>query len=184
VLRLGAALQDCNRPREAEEWYRKILNLDPGNRDALLCLAVMREDSDVEEARSLMDRYTVLQAGAAPRLRRALMLPVILQSGEQIDRIRQRLDRDLDELLERRSPMVPNPEFEVGATPFNLAYHDRNNAELLRKIARVCRSMYPARTECARQAIPSGRRLRIGFVSTYFHAHSVGRTTFGLIRDL
>ncbi len=184
MLRLAAALQDCNRQSEAEQWYRRILDVDPGNRDALLCLAVMREDSDVEEARSLMDRYTALQPGPAPRLRRALMLPVILQSSEQIDQIRQRLDRDLDELLDLKSPKVLNPEFDVGATPFNLAYHGRNNAGLLRKIARVCRSMYPARTECARRPFSPGRRLRIGFVSTYFHAHSVGRTTFGLIRDL
>ena len=184
MLRLAAALQDCNRQREAEQWYRRILELDPGNGDALLCLAVIREDSDVEEARSLMDRYTELQPGAAPRLRRALMLPVVLQSSEQIDRIRQRLDRDLDELLDLKPSRIPNPEFEVGATPFNLAYHGRNNAQLLRKIARVCRSMYPARTDCAHQGFSPGRRLRIGFVSTYFHAHSVGRTTFGLIRDL
>ena len=184
MLRLAAALQDCNRQREAEQWYRRILELDPGNHDALLCLAVIREDSDVEEARGLMDRYTELQAGAAPRLRRALMLPVILQSSDQIDRVRQRLDRDLDELLDLKPSRVPNPEFEVGATPFNLAYHGRNNAPLLRKIARVCRSVYPARTECVRQGFSPGRRLRIGFVSTYFHAHSVGRTTFGLIRDL
>src|SRR5256885_9662777 len=180
MLRLAAALQDCNRQREAEQWYRRILELDPGNHDALLCLAVIREDSDVEEARGLMDRYTELQAGAAPRLRRALMLPVILQSSDQIDRVRQRLDRDLDELLDLKPSKVPNPDFKVGATPFNLAYHGRNNAELLRKIARVCRSMYPARTECARRPFSSGRRLRIGFVSTYFYAHSVGRTTFGL----
>jgi len=184
MLRLAAALQDCNRQREAEQCYRRILELDPGNRDALLCLAVIREDSDVEEARGLMDRYTALQAGAAPRLRRALMLPVILQSSDQIDRIRQRLDRDLDELLDLKPSRVRNPEFEVGATPFNLAYHGRNNAELLRKIARVCRSMYPARTEYAGRAFSPGRRLRIGFVSTYFYMHSVGRTTFGLIRDL
>src|SRR5436190_7942281 len=52
MLRLAAALQDCNRQSEAEQWYRRILDIDPGNRDALLCLAVMREDSDVEEARS------------------------------------------------------------------------------------------------------------------------------------
>ena len=59
MLRLAAALQDCNNQPEAEQWYRKILDLDPGHRDALLCLAVVREDSDVEEARGLMDRYIV-----------------------------------------------------------------------------------------------------------------------------
>ena len=184
MLRLAAALQDSNNLHEAEQWYRRILDVDPGNREALLCLAVMREDSDIEDARSIMDRYVALQGGSAPRLRRALMLPPILQSSEQIDQVRQRLDRDLDELLGRESPKIRNPEFEVGTTPFYLAYHGRNNTDLLRKVARVCRSVYSARTECPRKPFSSGSRIRIGFVSTHFHTHSVGRVTFGLIRDL
>jgi predicted O-linked N-acetylglucosamine transferase (SPINDLY family) len=44
--------------------------------------------------------------------------------------------------------------------------------------------MYPGRTECNRRLRASGGPLRIGFVSTYFHAHAVGRTMHGLIRDL
>jgi protein O-GlcNAc transferase len=184
MLRLAAALQDCNKQSEAEQWYRRILDLDPGNRDALLCLAVMREDSDVEEARSLMDRYTALQDGAAPRLRRALMLPAILQSSEEIDQIRQRLDRELDELLDRESPKIPNPEFEVGATPFNLAYHGRDDSALMRKLGRVVRSLYAARTALDRRPLGSGGRIRIGFVSAYFYTHSIARTTYGLIKDL
>jgi len=184
MLRLAAALQDCNKQPEAEQWYRRILDVDPGNRDALLCLAVMREDSDVEEARSMMDRYTALQDGAAPRLRRALMLPAILQSSEEIDRIRQRLDRELDELLDRESPKIPNPEFEVGATAFNLAYHGRDDSALMRKLGRVVRSLYAARTALDRRPLGSGGRIRIGFVSAYFYTHSIARTTHGLIKDL
>src|SRR2546429_1662607 len=184
MLRLAAALQDCNKQREAEQWYRRILDVDPGNRDALLCLAVLRDDSVVEEARSMMDRYTVLLDGAAPRLRRALMLPAILQSSEEIDRIRQRLDRELDELLDRESPRIPNPEFEVGATPFNLAYHGRDDSALMRKLGRVVRSLYAARTALDRRPLGSGGRIRIGFVSAYFYTHSIARTTHGLIKDL
>lgn len=183
MLRLAASLQDCNKQAEAEGWYRKILEVDPGNRSALLCLAVLREDADVGEARALMDRYIAADGGGAGRLRRALMLPVIFQSGEEIESIRARLDRDLDEILSRKLPPVEHPEFEVGSTPFNLAYHGRNNAGMLRKVARACRSMYPGRTECAPRP-RSGGPLRIGFVSTYFHAHAVGRTMHGLIRDL
>jgi len=184
MLRLAAALQDSNRPQEAEQWYRKLLDIDPANADALLCLAVMREDSDVEEARSIMDRHIALQTGAAPRLRRALMLPAILQSPEHIDRIRRRLEDDLDELAQRRLLPIAHPEFEVGIVPFYLAYHGRNNRDLMRKIARACRSVYPAQTEIARRPSAANGRIRIGFVSTYFHTHSVGRVTFGLIRDL
>jgi predicted O-linked N-acetylglucosamine transferase (SPINDLY family) len=184
MLRLAASLQDSNKPAEAERWYRNILEIDPANSAALLCLAVMHEDADVAAARGLMDRYVAADPGGAGRLRRALMLPVIFQSVEEIDSIRARLDRDLDEILSGRLPEIAHPEFEVGSTPFNLAYHGRNNAGPLRKIARASRSMYPGRTECDRRLRASGGPLRIGFVSTYFHAHAVGRTMHGLIRDL
>jgi protein O-GlcNAc transferase len=184
MFRLAATLQDCARQAEAALWYRKILETDPDNADALLCLAVMREDSDIEEARSLMDRYVARNPAGGARLRRALMLPPIVDSDGEIDSIRARLDRDLDAILQARPGAIEHPEFEVGATPFLLAYHNRNNAGLLRKIAQVCRTMYPARTECSRAPATARRPIRIGFVSTYFHMHSVGRTTFGLIRDL
>jgi predicted O-linked N-acetylglucosamine transferase (SPINDLY family) len=182
MLRLAAAFQDCNDPREAERWYRRILEIDPGHPDALLCLAVMREDPDVEEARGLMDRYIASNPGAAGRLRRAFMLPAIVQSAGEIDSIRARLERDLADLVEERPPAIEHPEFEVGATPFYLSYHGRNNAPLLRRVAQVCRSVYPGRSECAPRS--PGKRLRIGFISTFFHTHSVGRTTIGFIRDL
>jgi predicted O-linked N-acetylglucosamine transferase (SPINDLY family) len=182
MLRLAAAFIDCGDQGEAERWYRRILEIDPGHADALLCLAVMREDAAVEEARGLMGRYIASNPGAAGRLRQAFMLPAIVQSVEEIDSIRARLERDLDELLEARPAAIAHPEFEVGATPFYLSYHGRNNAGLLRRIAQVCRSVYPGRSECPRR--PAGKRLRIGFISTFFQAHSVGRTTLGFIRDL
>lgn len=184
MLRLAAALQDCNNLAEAERWYRRILEIEPDHRDALLCLAVVCEESDVGQARSLMDRYIALQPDAAPRLRRALMLPAIVQSNEEIDGVRNRLERDLDELLSARLPPVRHPEFEIGATAFQLAYHGRNDSALMRKLGRVCRSLYPARTLCDRKPFASGSRLRIGFVSSYFHDHSVARTTFGFSKDL
>lgn len=182
MLRLAAALQDSNKPEQAELWYRKILAIDPANRDALLCLAVMREDTDVEEARGIMDRYIALRPDTGARLRRALMLPTILQSNEHIEQIRRRLEEELDELTAQRPSPVGHPEIEIGIAPFYPAYHGRNNRDLMRKIARVCRSIYPTQTDLLRA--PSGGRIRIGFVSTYFHTHSVGRVTFGLIRDL
>lgn len=184
MLRLAAALQDRNRLDEAQAWYRRILELEPGNSDALLCLAVLREDADVGEARGLMDRYIVLRPDAAGRLRRALMLPAIVGSNEDIDRVSRRLEQDLDELAGQRFGPIRHPEFEVGATPFFLAYYGRSPKDLLRKVARACRSVYPAETECRRRPFASGRRLRIGFVSSYFHDHSVARTMFGLVKDL
>src|SRR5687767_1205687 len=71
MLRLAAALLDANRGAEALRWYQRILEIDPANGDALLCLAVLQEDSDVERARGWMDRYVHARPqDAAGRLRR------------------------------------------------------------------------------------------------------------------
>jgi len=185
MLRLAGALRDCNQEEEAEVLYRKILEIEPDNRDALLCLAVAREESSVEEARAIMARYVALQPGsAAPRLRRALTLAPITQSNDEIEEVRHRLDRELDEVLERKWPAIPHPEFEIGSTAFALAYHGRNDSALMRKLGQACRSVYHTRTLCNRKPFASGSRLRIGFVSTYFYDHSVARTAFGFSRDL
>lgn len=185
-LRLAISLQECKRVPQAEQLLRALLERQPNLAGALIQLAMLRfMDSDADEARRLMNRYVERHADAGSRFKRALMLPVILQSNEQIDRLRKQLDRDLDQLAgERLKPLV-HPEGEVLLTQFYLAYHARNNRNLFRKLCRTYRMHYKARTEIGRRVLAhGGAKLRIGFVSTFFHSHSVGRTTYGLIRDL
>jgi predicted O-linked N-acetylglucosamine transferase (SPINDLY family) len=184
MLRLAAALQDRGRHDDALAWYRRILEVDPGNGDALLCLAVLHEEVDIEQARGFMDRYIALRGDAAGRLRRALMLPAIAQSAEHIERVTKRLEAELDELSHGRFAPIRQPEFEVGATPFFLAYYGRNPKPLLAKVARACRAVYPTETQCDRKLFASGKKLRIGFISAHFSDHSVGKTMWGLVRDL
>jgi predicted O-linked N-acetylglucosamine transferase (SPINDLY family) len=185
LLRLAAALQERNRGADALACYQRILEIDPANGEALLCLAVLHEDASVDQGRAYMDRYIHARPrDAAGHLRRALMLPAIAQSTEHIDQVTQRLDGELDAILSGRFPPIPQPEFEVGATPFFLAYYGRNPRPLVAKVARACRSVYPTQTECRRKLFSNGKRLRIGFISAHFYEHSVGKTLYGFIRDL
>ena len=184
MLRLAGALYELGRLDEAEAWYRRLLELEPDNLDALLCMAVVREPLSVDEARAYLDRHVAARDGAAVRLRRALILPAVLQSEEHIDEVRARLDRDLDEVLARRWPAVEHPEFDVGSTAFALAYHGRNDRDLVAKLGRACRAVYAARAEPPLRTRARGQRLRVGFVSSYFHSHSVARTTLRFSLDL
>lgn len=171
--------------QQAERVLRELLSAIPEHPEALSRLASVRfYESDAREARSLMDRYLAARPEAGLRLRRALMMPVILESNEEIDALRSRLERDLDELGEARLAPIRDPVSEVGLTAFYVAYHGRRNRDLLRKFGRVCRALYPARAEAPKRSPAGRRRLRIGFVSTFFFTHSVGRTTLGLIKDL
>ena len=183
-LRLAQSLSEQKLFAEAEPLVREVLAAVPGHREALRQLALLRFfESDGDDGRRVMDEYVRHGADAPALIRRALMMPVILESNEQIDALRARLDRDLDELIAARLPPMQHPAPDVLLTPFYIAYHGRNNRELFAKFCRAYRAHYAARREIGRR--PSrGRRLRIGFVSTFFYAHSVGRTTYGLIRDL
>jgi protein O-GlcNAc transferase len=181
---LGVALESCGRSEDAKGWYRTLLTEVPGHRDTTLRLAHWTEEKDAEEARALIGGL-LSPPDAALRLRRALTLPAIVQSNEQVDFIRQRLDGELDELLHGKFEPIADPVNQVARTPFYLAYHGRDNAALLGKLARVCRKLWPAARPQGERRLPgAGRRLRIGFVSTYFWYHSIGRTTLGWVRDL
>ena len=184
-LRLAISLQECKRVPEAEQLLRAMLERDPNLSGALIQLAMLHfVAGDAADARRLMDRYVARHADAGSRLKRALMLPVILESNGEIDRLRKQLERDLDQLATERLKPLAHPEGEVLLTQFYLAYHARNNRNLFRKLCRTVRAHYKARTEIGRRPFAHGAKLRIGFVSSFFHSHSVGRTTYGLIRDL
>ena len=184
MYQLGVELEACGRRDDAQGWYRALLDEVPGHRDTILRLAHCTEEKDAGAARALIERL-ISPADAALRLRRALTLPAIPQSNEEIDSIRRRVEGELDELAQGKFEPIADPVNQVARTPFYLAYHGRDNAALFGKLARVSRKLWPApRTQCARRAPRAGRRLRIGFVSTYFYYHSIGRTTLGLVRDL
>jgi CRISPR-associated protein Csy1 len=180
-----SALED---PSGADEWYRRALALAPDDPSVLSkAIRFLYLESRIEEARALADR----RQGAAPddpvhRIERALLLPAIYDSRDEIAATRARLSRDLDALLERPAARVEAPEQAILPTAFYLAYHGENNVDLLKKLCAVCRRVYPAATQLPgplRLARRTGR-LRVGFVSASFYAHSVARVTIGLIRDL
>jgi predicted O-linked N-acetylglucosamine transferase (SPINDLY family) len=111
-----------------------------------------------------------------------MMLPAIYESRDHIEEIREGFARDLDNLMESPLGPIASPEHAIGVLPFYLAYHNANNATLMRRVGEVMRKA------TGWHAMPVGRerhgRIRVGFVSTYFYSHSIGRITHGPIRDL
>ncbi|MGH8700799.1 MAG: hypothetical protein ACREVR_06430, partial [Burkholderiales bacterium] len=138
-----------------------------------------------EEARAVQSHAIRLQQDLVSRVRRALLIPAIYTSRQEISAVRERFSVELDELLRLAPEPVSDPDAAVGTLPFYLAYHDAPNRDLLRKLCAVMRRVYrPTTDPHALAPTRTSSKLRIGFVSTYFHTHSVGRTTIGLIRDL
>lgn len=186
TLLVARAFDLADDPQTSELWYRRVLAADPGNRQALGLLAFMLYNHEqADSARVVIGHAIRPGADTASRIRRMLMgVPGINESAAQIDEVRSRLERELDEMLSERLPPVAHPERDIAMTLFYLAYHGRNDRILMEKFARLIRAVYPAAASSSGLPRAGGKKLRIGFVSTYFYLHSIGRTTIGLIRGL
>lgn len=169
---------------EAALWAERAIEAAQDDPAMLTLVAEgLYRDGSVGHARRALDRRLALEDRYVTRLRKAAMLPAVYGSREEIEQVRRGFRADLDELLAHPAQSVEAPERTVGILPFYIAYHNANNVELLR---RFCAA---ARGACRADAVGPTRdraqgAIRVGFVSTYFWSHSVGRTTIGLIRDL
>ena len=183
---LGTALAGLARVEEAHRAFLQAMTIEPGHRGALRAQAdLLYNESNSPAATRVATKCITSSRDTAGRLRRALMLPIIPDSIEEITEARVRFEEDLDLLLADKSDPLPNPESSVGMTAFYLAYYGIEDRALMKKLAGVIRKNYSGAA-----VIPDfrgrfrRRKRRVAFVSTNFNTHSIGRTTIGWIRDL
>jgi predicted O-linked N-acetylglucosamine transferase (SPINDLY family) len=187
---LGVVLKDILRLDEAQAALERALQLEPGFVDAWSVLANVHVlQGKISLARSAMDQALAIEPGAALQVRAALLLPVIYESVEEVERERARLEQSLARLA-TEDLTIANPAESVGATAFYLAYQGKNDRDVLERLAAIYRRAAPelsfvaphCRTPAARMV--SGRPIRVGFLSTLFYRHTIGKLNLGLIHNL
>ncbi len=183
---LGRALSLLSRLDEAQAAWEESIRRDPGFVPGLEALAgLLVEKIELDAAEGRYRQALALRPAAAVRIKRALVMPAVNDSIEQIDARRAALDQALDELLSE--PLrVDEPLSAASSAGFFLAYHGKDDRRLQEKIARVyahaCPSLAYDAPHCAEA--PREGRLRIGFISRFMYRHSIGRTTGGLVAGL
>ena len=184
-VNVGACLELLDRQEEAIDCYRVALRLNPACVQAHVNLReVFRRSGREVEADFHQAALNKLESGPALRLRAALDLPVILADVGAADRLRAHLSTELERIAATGAGVIGHPETAINATPLYLAYHGRDDAALLRKLAMTIRGFMPAREHRPGVLPAANRRIRIGFVSTFFYNHSIGRLNRGLIAAL
>jgi predicted O-linked N-acetylglucosamine transferase (SPINDLY family) len=168
--------------------YDRALALNPldagseANRASAL-LGESRVDAAVEGFR----RAYALKPDDALLLKSALALPIIPASRAEIARVRTALADQL-QALRRRAMTLEDPEKQIGHTCFHLAYHGLDDRPLQRALAELyeaaCPALLTVAPHCARPSRAAGARLRVGFVSHFFRAHTIARLFEGLITEL
>ena len=163
---------------------RAALRIDPQDGSAREMLAAIEQDA--RDALAPIPPRPAASSFDGESIRMALTLPHVLDSRAEIAVVREQLVQDLDR-LSRSGLALKEPTTQVGLTAFYLAYHGENDRALQEKIAalylQVCPGLANKAPHCATPH-ERGRRIRVGFLSDFFHNHSIGRVTEGLVAKL
>lgn len=188
-INLALALKEAGLLEAAARECEAALAVQPDNTAALKNLvASCLQLGDVDRARAVIAALAALAPSDGASIAGALALPAVLDSNDEIARVRRELAAALERLAGR--PLaVADPLNDVGVTTFYLAYHGQDDRALHEKVAalhlRACPSLAYVAPHCAApRRRGGGERLRIGFVSRHLHDHSIGNVMRGLVAML
>jgi predicted O-linked N-acetylglucosamine transferase (SPINDLY family) len=184
---MAVALRMEGKPERAIETFRQATVLDPHRYENWLALGnALQSQGMVVEARDCLQRCNALSPKPGIRVRSDLMLPIIMGTQPNVNQTRQRLERNLQQLIDDQIKM-DDPYAEQCVTNFHLAYHGLNDKEIQIKIAdfyaQACPSLLYVAPHCNR---PRGgtQKKRIGFLSEYIAKHSVASSYSHIVNML
>lgn len=186
----GRALLACNYANESLQAFEQAVRLDPADVQTRTSMAEMlrrlgRYDEAVHwHAEALArDPHSLVLA-----LNHAFIWPNVPESHAQIDHYRGRCREEFDR-LKADPELYLHPEHEAIMHTVWMAYHGMDDRLWLEEYADlVTRHLTPSAPSrfkgVLRRTPPKGRRLRLGFLSAYFSAHSNTRAFEGLLQGL
>jgi CRISPR-associated protein Csy1 len=163
----------------AAEALRRLLEIEPADEPARQLLgAVLAEMGRDEEARAALSFAGGAPASSARRLRAALMLPQIAASRDHLRAARRAFAEGLANLEQDATwCAAPGEAIRLAHSNFLLAYQGEDDRQLQTRYAELLRSRL-ARDHAALVAPlerrPAGRRIRVGFLSSFFRQCTIG----------
>jgi predicted O-linked N-acetylglucosamine transferase (SPINDLY family) len=189
---LGNALKAQDRLRDAVDAYRRALALKPDLAEAHHNLAptlteLGRADEAIAAYRAAM---AIPACHAKARFGLCIaQLPILCADEAELGRRHDAYARELAALesdVARQRDVIDFTEAVGAHQPFYLAYHGRNERDLQRRYGElVCGIMAARFPPPALPVASSDEPIRVGFVSGYFHHHSIWKIPLqGWLRQL
>ncbi|HUL28993.1 MAG TPA: tetratricopeptide repeat protein [Thermodesulfobacteriota bacterium] len=180
---LGNVYQEQGQLRESINSYKKAIDLKPDFATAHKNLGTaLYELGKFEEARAAYEESFRINPTSGLRIKLATLLPPIVDSIESIEEIRKKFSEGVNQLL-KEEIVIKDPVMELGNPNFfYLAYYGQNERDQMTQLAKVYRFL-PKEVNRP-PAGSSFRGRKIGFVSRFFHNHSVGMFFNPIIESL
>jgi len=178
---LGQVLSEQNRCDEAVSCFQRVLAQKPANEAALSGLAHAHSELGlVRDAIHVYANACQISTNPAFRILAATQLPLVYDSLADVEVWRNRLIGEIDSLI---AAGITCDLTEQRAMPvFSLAHQGFNDVEIQRKLAQLYRvDRSPPHQN---QSHAPREKIRIGFISSYFQSHTIGKLARGLILRL
>ncbi len=173
---------------KARELLEKAIATNSGHEEALFQYALTCEGrGDTDKAREVFSSLRQKHPqSACGRVGDAFLLPVIPRDMDDIHHWRARFISSLQQLIDDKM-VLHEPERQGLYLPFYQGYHGLDNKELMQKLAEFfitcCPSVNYTAPHCKKQR-QSGKKIRIGFVSEFFHSKLITQFFGPLIDNL
>ena len=167
----------------AIQHYEQAIRLKPDYIIALSNLGERFQDlGKIDDASGYYKKVYELKPKDGLRVKMALMLPPIYLSIDEMMAYRQQCVKDIDALLGEKLT-IPNPVEDVGPPTYYLPYHGLNDREIQKKAALLLESSCEF-SENVRFSRGQKNKINVGFVSTHFKNHTIGKLNRGFISHL
>jgi len=184
---LGTIFKVQNRFEEAINMYTKIIDIDINFEDAYKNLALIYCDiGKIDEAQKCFKKLFELKPNSnIHKINNYLLLTPIYKSLKEIDLCRKNFNNNLDK-LKKIKYKTEQPGNEIEINFFYLAYHNRDNLELMKKLSNTFRKIIPNINYTAKNISNEKERkkIKIAFISEYFTDHTIGKLFNGLIKNI
>ena len=196
---LYAALAECyrhiNKTENAITAYEEGVKLYP--QSDLLCfhlIGLLQYCGKVQEAIEFTQKvYQSRPNALAFKLEEQRILPIIYEKEEDIELYRQKFINSLESLtqntrldtLEAKKSALEGINYR---TNFYLQYQAKNDRELQKKygqfVHQVMAANYPEWVKSfSKRSLKQHEKIRVGYVSNYLRAHTVGKLMLGWLRN-
>jgi len=180
---LGNLHQDLANPSAALACYQKSAELQPRKSHTQRNLGVLYAAKN-QPHRALHHFELAQKADPHPMnfVLGANLLPVIYDSREQVQYWRDRLTSCVNNLVE--SGVTIDTTDSMIPTSFYFAYQGENDRQIMQDLSKVYRGIECCESAKASGHQPIGKRIRVGFLSSYFCNHTIGRLNLGRVQHL
>ncbi len=183
---LGLVRKSQGRVLEAIELFQKAIEIDPQFALANKNLGTTyQEIGDANAAADQFDRYERIDPSIEILLLNALVLPVVPESSDEIDKWRSRLTERMTK-VSQSGQTISDPFRQILRDQFHLAYHGKNDKDIQKHIAETYLKVVPSLSFTAPHIgkTLARDRIKVGFVSSNFRHHTIGHLNIGYIQHL